>query len=73
MNHYPLAIYCDHPEVHFEIRTAARLARVSEAFTAGKAYALRMSANSNWFVTCTRIWGWIWRLWIWCCGFGTKS
>jgi hypothetical protein len=32
MNHYPLAIYCDHPEVHFEIRTAARLARVSEAF-----------------------------------------
>lgn len=32
MNHYPLAIYCDHAEVHFEIRAAARLARVSEAF-----------------------------------------
>jgi len=36
-------------------------------------YVLRMSANSNWFATCTRIWCWIWRLWIWCCGFGTKS
>jgi len=36
-------------------------------------YVLQMSANSNWFATCTRIWGWIWRLWIWCCGFGTKS
>jgi hypothetical protein len=32
MNKYPIAIYCDHPEVHFEHRTAARLARVSEAF-----------------------------------------
>ena len=32
MNYYPLAIYSDHPEVHFEHRTATRLARVSEAF-----------------------------------------
>ena len=32
MSHYPLAVYCDHPEIHFEIRTAARLARVSEGF-----------------------------------------
>ena len=32
MNDYPLAIYCDHPEVHFEVQTAARLARVSIAF-----------------------------------------
>ncbi|MBL0714501.1 MAG: hypothetical protein JJV98_12455 [Desulfosarcina sp.] len=32
MNKYPLAIYCDHPEVHFEHRTVVRLARVSEAF-----------------------------------------
>ena len=32
MNNYPIAIYSDHPEVHFEHRTAARLARVSEDF-----------------------------------------
>ena len=32
MNYYPLAIYSDHPEVHFEHRTAARLARVAEQF-----------------------------------------
>ena len=32
MNKYPLVIYCDHPEVHFEHRTAARLARVAEEF-----------------------------------------
>jgi len=32
MNKYPIAIYCDHPEVHFDYRTAARLARVSEEF-----------------------------------------
>ena len=32
MNKYPLAVFSDHPEVHFEHRTAARLARVSEAF-----------------------------------------
>ena len=32
MNKYPIAIYCDHPEVHFEYRTTARLARVSEDF-----------------------------------------
>ena len=32
MDRYPLAICCDHAEVHFEIRTAARLARVSEDF-----------------------------------------
>jgi hypothetical protein len=32
MKHYPLAIYTDHPQVHFEHRTAARLARVAEAF-----------------------------------------
>ena len=32
MNKYPVAIYFDHPEVHFEYRTAARLARVSEEF-----------------------------------------
>ena len=29
---YPLSIYCDHPEPHFELRTAARLSRVSEEF-----------------------------------------
>jgi hypothetical protein len=32
MNKYPIAIYSDHPEIHFEHRTAARLARVSEEF-----------------------------------------
>ena len=32
MNYYPLAIYSDHPEVHFEHRTVARLSRVSEEF-----------------------------------------
>jgi len=32
MNKYPIAIYSDHPEVHFEPRTVARLARVSEEF-----------------------------------------
>ena len=32
MNQYPLTVCCDHPEVHFEYRTAARLARVSEEF-----------------------------------------
>ena len=32
MKEYAIAIYSDHPEVHFEHRTAARLARVSEAF-----------------------------------------
>ena len=32
MDRYPLSICCDHAEVHFEIRTAARLARVSEDF-----------------------------------------
>ena len=32
MNKYPIAIYSDQPEVHFEHRTAARLARVSEEF-----------------------------------------
>ena len=32
MNKYPLVIYSDHPEVHFEHRTAARLARVAEQF-----------------------------------------
>ena len=32
MNKYPIAIYCDHPKVHFDHRTAARLARVSEEF-----------------------------------------
>jgi len=32
MNKYPLVIYTDHPEVHFEHRTAARLARVAEEF-----------------------------------------
>lgn len=30
MKNYPLTILCDHSEVHFEHRTAARLARVSE-------------------------------------------
>ena len=29
---YPLSLYCDHPEPHFELRTAARLARVAEEF-----------------------------------------
>ena len=32
MNKYPIAIYCDHLHFHFEHRTAARLARVSEEF-----------------------------------------
>jgi len=32
MNKYPIAIYSDHPEVHFEHRTAARLTRVAEEF-----------------------------------------
>ena len=32
MNKYPIAIYSDHPEIHFEHRTAARLARVPKAF-----------------------------------------
>ena len=32
MNQYPLVIYCDQPGVHFEHRTAARLARVSVEF-----------------------------------------
>jgi len=32
MNKYPIAICSDHSEVHFEHRTAARLARVSEDF-----------------------------------------
>jgi hypothetical protein len=32
MDYYPLAVYSDHPEVHFEHRTAARLARVSKEF-----------------------------------------
>jgi cell division septum initiation protein DivIVA len=32
MKQYPLAIFPDHPEVHFEHRTAARLAKVSEEF-----------------------------------------
>jgi hypothetical protein len=32
MKQYPLAVYCDQPEAHFEHRTAARLARVSEEF-----------------------------------------
>lgn len=32
MKQYPLAVYCDQPETHFDHRTAARLARVSEEF-----------------------------------------
>ena len=32
MNKYPIALYFDHPEVHFEYRVVARLARVSETF-----------------------------------------
>ena len=32
MTKYPIAIYSDHQEVHFEHRTVARLARVSEEF-----------------------------------------
>ena len=32
MNKYTIAIYSDHPEVHFEHRTVARLSRVSEEF-----------------------------------------
>jgi hypothetical protein len=32
MKRYLPAIYCDHPEYHFELRTAARIARVSEEF-----------------------------------------
>ena len=32
MDHYPLAVYCDHPEVHFKRRIAARLAKVSVMF-----------------------------------------
>lgn len=29
---YALSIYCAHPELHFELKTAASLARVSEDF-----------------------------------------
>ncbi|MBU1344616.1 MAG: hypothetical protein KKE44_05300 [Proteobacteria bacterium] len=32
MKKYPIALYCDHQEIHFECRVVARLARVSEAF-----------------------------------------
>lgn len=32
MKHFPLAIFSGHSEVHFELSTAARLARVSEKF-----------------------------------------
>jgi DNA-binding transcriptional MerR regulator len=32
MSKYSIAVYADHPEAHFEHRTAARLARVSEEF-----------------------------------------
>lgn len=32
MNQYPIGLYCDHPEAHFECRVVARIARVSEAF-----------------------------------------
>ena len=32
MKNYPLAIFPDHSEVHFERRTAGRLAKVSETF-----------------------------------------
>jgi DNA-binding transcriptional MerR regulator len=32
MHKYPIAILCDQPEVHFEYRVVARLARVSEEF-----------------------------------------
>jgi DNA-binding transcriptional MerR regulator len=32
MSKYAIAIYTDHPEVLFEYRTAARLARISEEF-----------------------------------------
>jgi hypothetical protein len=29
---YPLSAFCDHPDLHFELRTAARLSRVAEDF-----------------------------------------
>lgn len=32
MTKYPIALFCDHPEIHFECRIVAQLARVSEAF-----------------------------------------
>ena len=32
MNKYPIALFSDHPEVHFEYRIVARLARISEQF-----------------------------------------
>ena len=32
MSKYPIAVYADHSEVHFEHRTVIRLARVSEEF-----------------------------------------
>jgi len=32
MKKYPIALYCDHPQVHLECRVVARLARVSEEF-----------------------------------------
>jgi DNA-binding transcriptional MerR regulator len=31
-NTYPLTLYCDHPDVHFEYRVVTRLVRVSEDF-----------------------------------------
>ena len=32
MNKYPIALYFDHSEIHFECRVVARIAKVSEAF-----------------------------------------
>ena len=32
MHKYPIAIFCDQPEVHFEYRMVARLAKVPEEF-----------------------------------------
>lgn len=32
MKKYPIALFCQDPEVHFEYRIVARMARVSEAF-----------------------------------------
>jgi len=47
MDNYPLTVYCDHPEVHFERRIAARLAKVSVTF-------IRECEHEE-LITCRRI------------------
>jgi hypothetical protein len=69
MKQYPLAIYCNHDEPQFELGTAAELARVSEDFI----YRCDREGLVTSRVIFMRIWGLIWRLWIWWCDIGTRS